>query len=350
MSQALALIGGANFFKDKTISHRMLQLQIQCKLHLQLCAIQSQTQDHKKALENANESAKAAHQIFRDMYDLCVFYSNKIKFRDDFANLSLLASDDALNTKSKTLEAENKKDQKDFIRENSPVKDIPYNIFEESISMIERTALKLLPILKELGNRLAGTGGKKGFLAFNASASLDYEQSSEMVDKNLRSKQQESKSKAANDDPEQSNESGGPGPDMRTILGFLNQNEWISNMNIGNIMQIAPYKMKDLLQCSRNEDQMSRESFLDKISLLIVSYFCISTEMRFLVQSKQGLSKQLSPRKLKAKVLEQEYWHVRALDIACAFLPSECPLLNHVMLSYQKHHDPTMQPTHENQE
>jgi hypothetical protein len=26
--------------------------------------------------------------------------------------------------------------------------------------------------------------------------------------------------------------------DLRTILGFLNQNEWIMNLNIGNIMQI----------------------------------------------------------------------------------------------------------------
>ena len=75
---------------------------------------------------------------------------------------------------------------------------------------------------------------------------------------------------------------------MRTILGFLNQNEWISNMNIGNIMQISLFKMKDLLLSSRNEDQMSRESFLEKLSLLIVSYFCVSTELRFLVQSKQG--------------------------------------------------------------
>ena len=31
-----------------------------------------------------------AHQILRDLYDLCVFYSNKIKFKDDFASLSLL--------------------------------------------------------------------------------------------------------------------------------------------------------------------------------------------------------------------------------------------------------------------
>ena len=28
--------------------------------------------------------------------------------------------------------------------------------------------------------------------------------------------------------------------DMKNILGYLNQNEWIYSLNIGNIMQIAP--------------------------------------------------------------------------------------------------------------
>ena len=35
--------------------------------------------------------------------------------------------------------------------------------------------------------------------------------------------------------------------DMRTVLGFLNQNEWILNLNIGNIMQIQPVRMKDFM-------------------------------------------------------------------------------------------------------
>ena len=34
------------------------------------------------------------HQILRDLYDLCVFYSNKIKFKEDFASLSLLLMDE----------------------------------------------------------------------------------------------------------------------------------------------------------------------------------------------------------------------------------------------------------------
>ena len=36
-------------------------------------------------------------------------------------------------------------------------------------------------------------------------------------------------------------------PDMRSVLGFLNQNEWIYNLNIGNIMQIQPISMKEFL-------------------------------------------------------------------------------------------------------
>ena len=76
--------------------------------------------------------------------------------------------------------------QKQFIKENSPVRDIPYNIMEESISMIERTALKLLPIMKELGNRLAGANGKKGLQAFhNVAAVANEKDRAELTDKNI---------------------------------------------------------------------------------------------------------------------------------------------------------------------
>ena len=81
--------------------------------------------------------------------------------------------------------------------------------------------------------------------------------------------------------------------------------------------------------------------------MLIVSYFCVSTELRFIIQSRSGFMKADTK---KEKELEQEYWHVKALDIACAFLPSECPLFNHILLSYQKHHDPSMQPIEEDKE
>jgi hypothetical protein len=79
--------------------------------------------------------------------------------------------------------------------------------------------------------------------------------------------------------------------DLRHILGFLNQTEWIQNLNIGNIMQIAPIRLDELTQTRRNEDCLARESFLDVISFLIVGYFCASTEIRFIIQLKDEIGK-----------------------------------------------------------
>ena len=112
-------------------------------------------------------------------------------------------------------------------------------------------------------------------------------------------------------------------------------------------MQITPLAMKEFLHESSDEVELGRESFLSKLSVLIVTYFCMSTEMRFLLQSRANY---LKPEVKRDRELESEFWHAKALEIACTFLPSECPLLNHVLLSYQKHHDPTMQPIKEDEE
>jgi|TARA_B110001450_G_C17464681_1_gene417651 hypothetical protein len=79
--------------------------------------------------------------------------------------------------------------------------------------------------------------------------------------------------------------------DLRHILGFLNQTEWIQNLNIGNIMQIAPVRLEELSQIRQNEDLLSRDGFLEVISFLIVGYFCASTEIRFIIQLKDEISK-----------------------------------------------------------
>jgi hypothetical protein len=71
---------------------------------------------------------------------------------------------------------------------------------------------------------------------------------------------------------------------MRSVLGFLNQGEWVLQLNIGNIMQLQPVSLKqDMLSQCRNECELSRDAFLEKIALLSVAYFCVSTEMRFIL-------------------------------------------------------------------
>ena len=35
-------------------------------------------------------------------------------------------------------------------------------------------------------------------------------------------------------------------------------------------------------------------------------------------------------------------WHAQALEASARFLPSECPLVAHVITNYQKHHSPAL--------
>jgi hypothetical protein len=92
------------------------------------------------------------------------------------------------------------------------------------------------------------------------------------------------------------------------------------------------------LSFARDETELQRYGFLEKLSILIVSYFCMSTEMRFLLLPKR---KYLKPETIEERENEIEYWHAKALEMSCTFLPSECPLVKHVLLSYQKWHDPS---------
>lgn len=69
---------------------------------------------------------------------------------------------------------------------------------------------------------------------------------------------------------------------MKNILGYLNQSEWVYSLNIGNIMQISPLTLQDFLSQTAIQLELSREFILEKMCFLAVSYFCMGTEYRFL--------------------------------------------------------------------
>jgi len=48
-------------------------------------------------------------------------------------------------------------------------------------------------------------------------------------------------------------------------------------------MQLQPFKLKDLIEEGKNELELTRESFIMKITHLAVAYFCYSTEIRFII-------------------------------------------------------------------
>jgi len=98
-----------------------------------------------------------------------------------------------------------------------------------------------------------------------------------------------------------------------------------------------------------NSHELSRDAMLEKIILLTVSYFCVGTELRFLNNNAsaeepvKAKDKHTDVEKEKKKKKElSEMWHAQALEASARFLPSECPLVAHVITNYQKHHSPAL--------
>ena len=116
---------------------------------------------------------------------------------------------------------------------------------------------------------------------------------------------------------------------VRRFLGTKGNDDWVNSLNIGNVMHLTPMILEELNIHVDNSHELSRDALLEKIILLCVSYFCIGTELRFLSQKE---SSQNYPK------TESEKWHAKALHCSATFLPSECPLVSHIIHSYQKHH------------
>lgn len=309
-------------------------------MRLQFCAILSQLHRHKEAFEQAQEGIKLSHLIIRDLISVCRLYSKKMDMIAHFGEMrgnknhdrNKSQSDDLLVSNSKNRESKsslfNEEDHQlsgdedalsDLSISQFQNEKVFFNELETSCTLIEKNAKKLMPIYQEVLRKISVIESKRKDQDNNSIESSDN-------DKDKKGNKQK---------PDKPFEC-----DLRHILGFLNQTEWVQNLNIGNIMQITPFKLEDLTHMRRNEELFSRENFLEIISFLIVGYFCASTEIRFIIQLKDEIPK-FKNFKIDQKNKESEYWHTLSLDVAISFLPSDCPLLNHILLSFQKHHAPS---------
>jgi hypothetical protein len=70
---------------------------------------------------------------------------------------------------------------------------------------------------------------------------------------------------------------------VRNVLGLRHSEDWIFNLNIGNVMHLSLMGAEELNAKLENTHELCKDSMLEKIVLVSVSYFCIGTEMRFLM-------------------------------------------------------------------
>ena len=68
---------------------------------------------------------------------------------------------------------------------------------------------------------------------------------------------------------------------VRNILGIKHQDDWIFNLNIGNVMHLTPMNIDELSAKIDKSHELNKDAMLEKIILFIVSFFCVGTELRF---------------------------------------------------------------------
>jgi hypothetical protein len=103
-------------------------------------------------------------------------------------------------------------------------------------------------------------------------------------------------------------------------------------------MHLLPMSLEELNLHIDNSHELSRDAMLEKIILLSVSYFCVGTELRFMSGNNSGKGTD-SANEFKTggqiyTKADSEMWHAMALETAGTFLPSECPLVSHIIVSY----------------
>ena len=153
---------------DKSIAKRMKLMQQEWRIRIQLCALFSQLHQHKDALEQAKNSTKLVHCLIKDLLTLWDFYTKKKQVKDKSVIFddSILAKNRSKSKNNRYIEPnesqgklivddifDTDEDEKQY--NFSPLKQASiHNYLEEELSLIERTAQRVKPIIEILWDRL----------------------------------------------------------------------------------------------------------------------------------------------------------------------------------------------------
>lgn len=74
---------------------------------------------------------------------------------------------------------------------------------------------------------------------------------------------------------------------MRNTLGVKNAQDWIFNLNIGNVMHLNMMGAEELNTKLENTHELTKDTMLEKVVLITSAYFCIATEICFILNQRK---------------------------------------------------------------
>lgn len=126
------LIQNNNYFTPQQIAEQKLKkLKYECRAHMQVCALLSQLHKHKEAQSHALIAARMSHYLIKDLINLCLYCIEKVYITED-----------SMQNEDRILDSIQFQDAGNLKMPN------------QEVSLLERTAIRVLPILKELEKRM----------------------------------------------------------------------------------------------------------------------------------------------------------------------------------------------------
>lgn len=286
-------------------------LEMECLMRTQLCALLSQLDQHKEAFYHCQIAVRIAHFLINELSD----YNTSMSFRDQFNTRTTNRPVSRLSVEKTPNKLQKINKPKPSLKPVRTDDDIEGDT--EMLSIFQISYKKVHPLLKKL----------KTFM-------VQKPEEQPPIDPDYQDDRQKIDELADELDSE------GTPVDCENLLGFLNQKNIYTTLNISKYMKLERMDIERAYSTPDQDLNLTRSVLLKKIVHLVLAYFCMGTELRFLAtENEEG-----------AEQKESALWHGRAVEIAVAFFPSDCSLVKHLIGAYAKHHAPSTEVIKEDEE
>ncbi|CAD8108515.1 unnamed protein product [Paramecium sonneborni] len=119
---------------------------------------------------------------------------------------------------------------------------------------------------------------------------------------------------------------------QRSMIGLLNENEWLISFNVSNIMHIRLLTYEEV--CLKGEIlyEFSQKVLTEKLILLSMAYFSLASETRYLKNEQKS-----------------QFYHLKSIYIVSDVLPDNSPYLDHLIQSFCTHYQQQLETILEEQ-
>jgi len=291
----------------------------ECRTYLQACILFSELGEHAKAFIHARRAAKLACKLLYDTLLVAKYQYCKKKTLGELKGSRSTERYKAGNTDIAVFLAENDSDKEGEIGSERVSMKMGFGADKEKIEYLEG----VIPILEEILEKVKGkkTGSDTGNRA------------------RLMSIMERSIGKVKF----------GP-PDMKVLYDGLPLDHFLFTSNLMTFTQLQILNPEDWKGSAGKglEGMIESDNIIEQIMQLIISLYCISTELRFWDEVKQGdisptktslLTKDYQPVTSMKKA--SELWIGRCLSFAFVYLPHNTPLTGQIFNIYSTVYDST---------